>query len=60
MEGVIALSWLWYVIVFIIIVNAAFFGTLAVFSFIEERRLKNEQFGNRRHAAGGDDPGRKK
>ena len=60
MEEVIPLSWLWYVLIFIIVVNAAFFGTLAVFSFIEDRRLKNEQSGNSRHAAGGDDPGRKK
>jgi hypothetical protein len=46
-----SLSWLWYVLIFVIIVNAIFFGTLAVFSFIEERRLRkqNEQRGRHQH-----------
>jgi len=51
MEEVIPLSWVWYAVIFVIIVNAIFFGSMAVFSFIEERRLKkkNEQRGRHQH-----------
>ena len=49
MEEVRPLSWIGLLVILIIVLNAVFFGTLAIFSYLEDRRIKKQNEQRRDH-----------